>query len=592
MLRTLWDTASRYGWQYGVRIGMVLALTAAMACGDSETAAPAPLPAPVATVDVAPTHVSIFEGGVVALVATPRDASNRPLERAVTWSSSNADIATVAANGAVTGLAAGQVTITATSEGKQGAAVVDVARIPVAEVRLSADDEVPLPWNGTTQLTATAFDAQGRALPGRAVTWQSSRPAVVTVAADGILQARGQGTANVTATIEGKVATVGVRVAPVPVKTITIDADLDGMEPGETAFAGVALVGENDLPIQRIVTWSSSAPAIATVEANNPMLAAVQALGAGRVTITATVDGKNASYTFTVAPRPAFDLLYARTPANATTSELYTLALDGSNAAPVRLNAGNVSRDPSPSPDGGRLVFAVGQVNPTTGMPQHDLYVVRRDGLGMQRLTSDDGYETQPQWSPDGTLILFRIAANDVERANLAVIRPDGTGRRILTAGIPATMTDISSPVWSQDGARIAFIGAVNGQHKVWVMNADGSNAHQVTTDAGFDSDPTWSPDGTTIAFTRWNTATPDTHGEDLMLVDVASGAVQRLALPGDQRAPAWAPDGQHIAFSGTTLAGRGVANLYTMRPDGTGVRLRTVNPAWSGAYAPAWIRR
>lgn len=592
MLRTWWSTARRYELQALVRAGLVMGIAAAMGCGESETAAPAPLPPAVATVDVAPAHVSIFEGGIAALVATPRDASNRPLERPVTWTSSNAAIATVAANGAVTALAAGQVTITATSEGKQGTAIVDVARIPVAEVRLSADDEVPLAWNGSTQLAATALDAQGAPLPGRTVAWQSSRPTVVTVAADGTLQAQGPGTANVTATIEGKSATVGVRVAPVPVKTIAIDADLDGMETGETAVAGVSLIGENNLPIQRIVTWHSSAPAVATVEANNPMLATVQATGSGRVTLTASVDGKNATYTFTVSPRPAYDLIYSRTPANTTTSELYTLALDGSQAAPVRLNAGNVSRDPSPSPDGGRLVFAVGQVNPTTGLPQHDLYVVRRDGLAMQRLTSDDGYETQPQWSPDGSVILFRTSADGAARANLAVIRPDGTGLRVLTAALPATMTDISSPAWSHDGTRIAFIGAVNGQHKVWVMNADGSNAHQVTTDAGFDSSPTWSPDGTTIAFTRWNTTTPDTHGEDLMFVHVASGAVQRLALAGDQRDPTWSPDGLFIAFSGTTVAGRGVANLYTIRPDGAAMRLRTVNAAWSGAYAPAWIRR
>ena len=114
----------------------------------------------------------------------------------------------------------------------------------------------------------------------------------------------------------------------------------------------------------------------------------------------------------------------------------------------------------------------------------------------------------------------------------------------------------------------------------------------RVTTDAGFDSSPSWSPDGTTIAFTRYNTAQPETHGEDLMFVDVASGTVRRLELPGDQRSPVWSPDGQFLAFSATALPGRGVANLYTMRPDGTGIRLRTVNTAWGGGVTPSWIRR
>jgi len=66
----------------------------------------------------------------------------------------------------------------------------------------------------------------------------------------------------------------------------------------------------------------------------------------------------------------------------------------------------------------------------------------------------------------------------------------------------------------------------------------------------------------------------------------------QRLSLPGDQFSPAFSPDGHYIAFSGTVLTGRGVAQLYTMRYDGTGVRLRTVNPAWGGGLHANWIRR
>ena len=61
---------------------------------------------------------------------------------------------------------------------------------------------------------------------------------------------------------------VGTHVAPaLHGAQIAINADLDGIETGEAALAGVSLIGENDLPIQRIVTWHSSAPAVATVEA-------------------------------------------------------------------------------------------------------------------------------------------------------------------------------------------------------------------------------------------------------------------------------------------------------------------------------------
>jgi TolB protein len=122
-------------------------------------------------------------------------------------------------------------------------------------------------------------------------------------------------------------------------------------------------------------------------------------------------------------------------------------------------------------------------------------------------------------------------------------------------------------------------------------MNADGSNAAQLTRDAGFDVTPAWSPAGDRIAFSRYNTADP-TLGNDIVIVPVATGVSQRLALPGDQFSPAFSPDGHYIALSGTVVAGQGVAQLYTMRHDGSGLRLRTVNPAWGGGVHPSWIRR
>lgn len=131
----------------------------------------------------------------------------------------------------------------------------------------------------------------------------------------------------------------------------------------------------------------------------------------------------------------------------------------------------------------------------------------------------------------------------------------------------------------------------MNGQHKVWLMNADGTNLRQLTKDAGFDSSPTWSPDGSTIAFTRWNVANP-ALGEDIMIVPLATGTPRRIALAGDQRSPAWSPDGRLIAYAGTVVSGTGTSALYTIRPDGSGVRARTAHVQGSGAFGPAWITR
>jgi TolB protein len=220
---------------------------------------------------------------------------------------------------------------------------------------------------------------------------------------------------------------------------------------------------------------------------------------------------------------------------------------------------------------------------------QNDLYVVRRDGLNMRRLTSMPGWEDEPKWSPNGNRILFQATVDN--RPDLYVINVDGTGLTNVTAFIGAEMTDKRHPAWSPDGARIAFTGAVGGQHRIYTIDANGSNLKQITTDPGFDQSPTFSHDATQIAFSRYNGAATG-YGWDIMIVSSQGGTPVRLSLPGDQHTPAWSPDGKYIAVGGTAVAGTGATEIYTMRPDGTGLRLRTVNPAGGGGGAPAWIAR
>jgi hypothetical protein len=87
----------------------------------------APPPVPVASVVVTPATNSLTVGGTVQLSASTRDANGATLTgRVVTWSSSNTTFATVSATGRVNALAAGPVTITASSEGKSGTASVTV----------------------------------------------------------------------------------------------------------------------------------------------------------------------------------------------------------------------------------------------------------------------------------------------------------------------------------------------------------------------------------------------------------------------------------------------------------------------------------
>src|SRR5437867_8952085 len=123
-------TVSGTGLVTGVAAGSVA--IAAASEGKSGTAAVTMASVPVASVTIGPTAPNMYVGGAVQLTAIPKDAAGNALVgRAISWTSSNAAIATVSASGLVTGVAVGAATITATSEGQSGTAAVTVSSVPV-----------------------------------------------------------------------------------------------------------------------------------------------------------------------------------------------------------------------------------------------------------------------------------------------------------------------------------------------------------------------------------------------------------------------------------------------------------------------------
>ncbi|MCC6243285.1 MAG: Ig domain-containing protein [Gemmatimonadaceae bacterium] len=173
------------------------------------------VPVPVSSVLLAPTSLSLVVGTTGTLVATPRSAVGATLGgRAVTWTSSTPTVATVL-NGVVTAIAPGSTTVTATSEGIAATANVTVTPVPVASISITPTlDSLVV---GTTRtLVATARDAAGNVLSGRAITWSSSAISVATVQS-GVVNAVAPGIAVITASSDGKSGTATITVtAPAP----------------------------------------------------------------------------------------------------------------------------------------------------------------------------------------------------------------------------------------------------------------------------------------------------------------------------------------------------------------------------------------
>jgi dipeptidyl aminopeptidase/acylaminoacyl peptidase len=146
---------------------------------------------------------------------------------------------------------------------------------------------------------------------------------------------------------------------------------------------------------------------------------------------------------------------------------------DGSDAHLIREQAGQ----PAWSPDRNRIAYV--------GL-DGDLHTMNPDGAGDTNLTpgSREG-ESNPDWSPDGSKLVFEDANVNV----IQTIQANGTGRVTLSqqAG--------NQPVWSPDGTKIAFrIFTIGSFGDIAVMNADGTALTNITNTSEFESQPSWQP--------------------------------------------------------------------------------------------------
>ena len=126
--------------------------------------------------------------------------------------------------------------------------------------------------------------------------------------------------------------------------------------------------------------------------------------------------------------------------------------------------------------------------------------------------TSEDKVDDDADWSPDGQQIVY--TAHDLgddpvsKSAEIYVINADGTGRVQLThTSGPGTDDEMeAAPSWSPDGTRIAYerrIGGGTSDFEICVMNADGTDTQQLTSNSVPDLAPVWSTDGQQLLFDR-----------------------------------------------------------------------------------------
>ena len=250
------------------------------------------------SVTITPSSATLNAIGETAqLEATAFDTGNSAIGGAVfTWSSSDPTVATVGADGLATAVSNGTAQITATSGNATADATITVMQtagsitVLPAAVTLMAIGE-------TAQLTATVSDSRGELIADAEVEWSTSDPAVASVDEEGLVTAVKNGSAQITATAGNASATAYITVSQAATSvTITpSSATLNAI--GETAqLEATAFDTGNSAIGGAVFTWSSSDPAVATVDGDG----LVTAVSNGTAQITATSGNATADATITV----------------------------------------------------------------------------------------------------------------------------------------------------------------------------------------------------------------------------------------------------------------------------------------------------
>ena len=249
---------------------------------------------PVAEVSVTPASLALTEGETASLRAAvlPSDA----IEYTLTWSSSDAGVATISQDGIVAAIKAGSATITASAGGKSGTCSIVVAAkvIPVEKIELD-QTELSLEEGETADLIATVAPSDAT---DPTVTWSSSDLEVATVSGQGKVTALKAGSAIITAKAGDKTADCKVTVKEKVIPVESISLDYTALELGlDDTFMLTATV----LPAHATdasYTWSSSDEDVATISSYGVIYPKKE----GVTTITATTadGGKTASCTVTV----------------------------------------------------------------------------------------------------------------------------------------------------------------------------------------------------------------------------------------------------------------------------------------------------
>ena len=270
-----------------------------------------------------------------------------------------------------------------------------------------------------------------------------------------------------------------------------------------------------------------------------------------------------------------------------TQSTLFISNADGAAERPLT-QPGSLDYNPSWSSKGDWIVFTSERAGSA------DLFRIHPDGTGTERLTDDPAYDDQAAFSPDGNRIVF-VSTRAGGRANLWILDAANHKATPLTSGNGGDFR----PSWSPDGAWIAFssdrdsdLPAAKGRWErlhlvdIYLIHPDGTGLKRISQHGGFCGSPKWTPDSKSVitycmsAQDTWTYRFGSEDGDNQILkINVENGETSPVSAgPGVKMLPAVLASGE-IAYLRRDKTAVGV--FYgSGRPGPKGRDLRT--PSWS----------
>jgi len=301
-----------------------------------------------------------------------------------------------------------------------------------------------------------------------------------------------------------------------------------------------------------------------------------------------TFGGENAEAYFSADGK---QLIFQSTRDGRACDQIYTMNVDGSNVKMISNGEGRTTcsyffpggkrvlyssthlgdKQCPPRPDYSRgYVWAV--------YPNFDIFTANPDGSNPKQLTTTPGYDAETTITLDGKKLVF----TSMRDGDLDIYSMDADGKNVKR--LTNELGYDGGPFWSYDGKQIVYrahhpkTDDAKAEYtallkdnliqpsvlEIWVMNADGSNKRQVTSNGKANFGPYFFPDGKRIIFAS-NIDDPRGRNFDLYTINVDGSGQERITFsPAFDGFPMFSPDGKKLVFASNRNAKvQGETNVF-----------------------------